>query len=260
MKTVITKLVKGNMLEDKLETESNKDLFIVSGANGNLGKSYVSYIKNNLSCDVISLSRLELDLLDYDSCKKYISDVDLSEYKNIVYVHPVGKFSFERFGVQVDENCDGIDDNVFSSNVITFTNFVSCLKDKLSDKQSLTCVAFGSVSDKYNIRYWLSYTKSKNVLREKLYKSSNDASGFSSVFVNVSTVDTGNENKLRPNPLDKKNWLTTDEVVTCSMPYILTCCGYVEIDVYKKVSGFSDDFYTNDVGVLSRWELQMGNK
>jgi hypothetical protein len=78
-----------------------------------------------------------------------------------------------------------------------------------------------------------------------------------SLFVNVSTTDTGNENLLRP-CADKTYWLKPEEIVQITAPLLLhPAANWNEVDIYKKSPWFRPEIY-DPSAVLERWMKQMG--
>lgn len=264
MTKTITNIIKKTGFKEQKVSENS--LYIIAGATGSLGKAYCDWINTNTNNDVLAIHRSgtinnipnkQLDLLHKEKCYQTIKELNISQYEHIVYIHPVGTFKFELEGPEKDTNKDSIDDFVFQSNVETFTNITTPLSKKINPDQKLITVAFGSVSDKYNIPYWSSYTDSKNILRDLIEKNSK-RKNRTGIFVNVSTVNTGNENKLRPNPTDKEHWLTAREIVEKSMPIIQNHPKYIEMDIYKESPKYTNEFYTNKDSILSRWKKEMG--
>ena len=81
-------------------------------------------------------------------------------------------------------------------------------------------------------------------------------------FINVSTIDTGNENKLRPNVSheEKQYWLKPEKIVFQSMAVIESLQPlWQEIDVYEILPGFTPEEYYNDYQTIKeKWRRQMG--
>jgi hypothetical protein len=254
-------------------------LAIITGITGKLGEEYLSYFRKQKNTKCVGFSRREplkkhrnvtyllSDLLDKNKVVEKIEIINLSMYDEVLFIHPIGMFRFELTGnPKKDYNRDGVDDEIFASNVLTFTNVFNPLKNKIKklnksgSKIKLTVCAFGSISDKYNIPFWSSYTKSKETLRKLIKKSIslNKNVDVKGVFVNVSTADTGNERKLRPFG-DKTYWLTTKEIVASSTETILKGKkSWLEINVFKHNPNFNLTWYTNHDNVLERWKKQMG--
>jgi len=255
-----------------------RTLVIISGATAKLGKAYVSYFTKNNALKIIGLSRktknikkdnveyLKCDLINKNEVYEKISDINISFFKEVWLIHAVGKFKFEEFGEpKEDYDLDGIDDEVYDSNVVSFLSiFVPLVKkiEKLSkrNKINLKIMCFGSVTDKYSIPYWTSYTNAKNKLRNIL-KNSIENKVFRKfmkvLFINVSTVDTGNENLLRPFA-DKSYWLEPEEIVIKSVKELLKDKkGWTEIDIYKHKPEFDPSYYHNTSIILKKWKREM---
>lgn len=258
-------------------------LAIVTGASGTVGACYVKHFvqQENTKCVALSRSKLEtsevmqfkVDLLDEKGTREAIEQLDISEVSDLILVHGVGKFKYEYLESLPHLNSDHhkIDNEVFSSNYHTFLNVVNPLVEKLNEehqrgrKTTLALCGFGSISDKYKIPFWRSYTYAKDTLREyikDLAKSKNWQGLIRGRFINVSTTDTGNENKLRPNVKveEKQYWLKPEKIVAQSLPVIESLKPlWQEIDVYEILPGFNPEEYYNDYQTIKeKWERQMG--
>ncbi len=257
-------------------------LAIVTGANGSLGKAYVERFSglDDYKCVIVSRSKTEskqknvvylegTDLLDADKVKSEIDKkVPLAGCREILFVHPVGKFKFERWQrPENDHDKDGIDDEVYASNITTFTNIEEPLIKFASQEgnvRDLLVCGFGSVSDRYKVPFWQSYSKSKDILRQHistLTRQSGNTLKIRGVFINVSSVNTKNENELRPNA-DKTNWLESEEIVDDSFDILTTKqrIRNLEMDVFKCIPGFNPDIYYSPQNVWERWIHEMGEK
>ena len=253
----------------------DKQLVIITGANGKLGRAYLDHFSSISDFDIISVSRskeieqptvfqnIYTDLLDQRNVKSEIDKIDFSTYQKIFLIHPVGKFKFQKNGSpEIDKDSNGIDDEVFSSNVVTLENILTPIIDRIKNMETKICVcAFGSISDRYDIPFWSSYSKSKNILRSILKSLSLEKTlldKISILFVNVSSVDTGNENKLRPYA-DKKFWLKPEKIVEKSMEFLLSDFkGYKEIDTYNPMPDFDTNYFHNNEKILRKWLKEMG--
>jgi short-subunit dehydrogenase len=232
------------------------ELFLVTGASGKLALAFIKKLKKEnktvfaLSRNVLNIEGAEslvVDLLDKNNLSEELKKVDFTNFSKIFLIHPVGKFKFER-------SFHGIDDEVYNTNFVTIKNIIDTISS-LSEKQKLKVCAFASVSDKYDVPFWQSYTKSKNLIRSYL-KSLCDASMSGALMANVSTVDTGNENLLRPNA-DKTYWLDPDEIVEKVLNELSGLSGYKEIDIFKVKPGFDQSYYLDHKAILSKWENEM---
>lgn len=247
-------------------------LAIVTGAKGKLGENYVKeFSKKDFECLAIVRSNpselingvvyKNANLLDKRQVKKALKDIEWRKYEEIIIAHPVGMFKFEEYGIpSKDTDMDGIDDEIFASNVLTFTNLFSIICKSLSKitvKPKIKILAFGSITHDYNIPFWQSYTKSKQILKDSIKKAINKGDmQVKCVFVNVSTVDTGNERNLRPFG-NRRYWLSTGEIVSVSLKYLNKKENWTEINVYKDNPKFNPTWYTNHENVLKRWKEQM---
>jgi len=258
----------------------NSRLAIVTGANGALGACFVKHFVEEEQTQCVAMSRSDLetealhfkvDLLDAKGVSEAIKKIDISEVDDVILVHGVGKFKYEELESVERGEEDGIDDEVFSSNYQTFVNVVNPLVEKLNQEHdcdretTLALCAFGSVTDKYKIPFWRSYTYAKDTLREyikDLAKSEDWKGLIRGRFVNVSTTDTGNENKLRPNvtPEEKKYWLKPEKILDRAIEAIENLAPeWEEIDIYEPMPGFDpESYYSDNEQIKEKWDRQMG--
>lgn len=251
---------------------------IITGTTGRLGAEYLKYFqaKKEYKClTIIRRKPLKLyknvdyqfaNLLNNKEVTKAISEIDFTIYSEVIFIHPIGMFKFEKYGKPViDRDKDGIDDEIFASNVKTFQNIFLPLKRKIKKEKEkghdikFTIFAFGSITDDYNIPFWQSYSKSKHYLK-KIIKDAINENVISArgVFVNVSTVDTGNERNLRPYA-KRKYWLTPQEIVKVSLKILNEKKNkWTKMSLYKAHPKFDPTWYTNHENVLKRWENEMG--
>lgn len=244
----------------------DKELYIVTGASAKLGECFIKSLQEK-NQKIIGLSRknTELnipvficDLLKEDEVENIFNQIDFSSYESFVLIHTVGKFKFEKGELNViDNDGDGIDDEVFFTNVTTLKNTLKFLIPHTKGKSLKVC-AFGSVSDKYSIPFWVSYRKAKNIMKQYLKDLSRDGE-IKALVINVSTLDTGNENLLRPEA-DKTYWLKPQEVVDESLVELDHLHSYEEIDIVKNKPDFKDDYYLDHDALLEKWQKEMGSK
>lgn len=247
-------------------------LCVVTGANGALGRAYLGGLRESgEECIGVSRSTVVQPVPGV----RYIEGVDLlspldtecmvqtlgSLERDIALVHPVGKFTFE-YNSLASASGEKIDSEVYRSNVETFQNIAEPLLRRTAASRTemqITLCGFGSVSDTYDVPYWYSYSAAKNALRTYIRgKIAEHGSAVRGLFVNVSTVDTGNENLLRPYA-DKRYWLQPLEVVRASLAALLGHEeGWREISVIcQKPDVDPTTHYHPDV-VLERWKREMG--
>ncbi len=244
----------------------DKELFIVTGASGKLGEFFIQTLQQQGKA-VVGLSRknIELgvpvypgDLLIEKEVEGALGKIDYTLYEQFTLIHTVGKFKFEKDNPNVvDNDGDGIDDEVYLTNVVTLKNILKFLIDHVEHKSLKVC-AFGSVSDKYEIPFWISYRKAKNIMRQYL-KELARIGRIKALVINVSTLDTGNENLLRPNA-DKTYWLQPAEVVEKTLLEIKSVQSYEEIDVIKHKPYFDGSYYIDHDEILKKWTREMGPK
>jgi len=262
----------------------NSRLVIVTGASGAVGNSFIKHFlqEDNTECVAISRSPMETeashcqaDLLDRQSIAQEIAQLDLTSIDDVILIHGVGKFKYESECevAALGNTAEEVDDEIFSSNYQTFVNIAEPLTKKLNQEHEQGCqttlalCGFGSITDKYKIPFWHSYTYAKDSLREyikELAKSPEWGGLIRGRFINVSTTDTGNENKLRPYATaeEKKYWLKPETVVEKAIAEILSMTPlWQEIDVYEPLPGFDpQEYYTNFKEIKSKWQRQTGIK
>ncbi len=231
--------------------DTQETLAIVTGASGSVGDAYVRKLSEIPSVRTVAIVRNKqhapvqnvefhagVDLLDAEKTRSTIDSLGCRDAVRILLIHPVGKFKFER-------------------------QPVADILENLRPESVLTVCGFGSVSDKYDVPFWQSYTKAKNKLRsflkglaERMVLAEID---MRSVMVNVSTTDTGNENALRPHA-DRTFWLKPEKIVEQSLPTLLAGEGpyYQELDIIEMQPGFDPDtYYKNPHAVLEKWKREM---
>jgi len=239
-------------------------LYIVTGASGKLGSTFIEkLIFNNKK--VIGLSRTSLnlpiptyvcDLVNEQDIDKVIRDVSYKGIENLILIHTVGKFKFHLNQEEVkDLNADGIDDEIYETNVLTLKNIIKAILLNTKNINLKVC-AFSSVTDKYEIPYWTSYRLAKKIMKKYL-KELCSLGKIKALVVNVSTVDTGNENILRP-AADKTYWLNCEEVVRESLFELQDLFSYEEIDVVKHKPDFDESYYLDHEKILNKWKKEMG--
>jgi len=245
-------------------------LAIVTGANGALGKAYLEQFATLPNVRSVGITRERkneipgveyrhgVDLLEAHTVREAIYSLGCEYARRILLIHPVGKFKFEETPPQE------IDPEVLLSNMDTMVNSVQTIMHRLREA-TLTVCCFGSVSDKYDVPFWRSYTSAKNEVRSSLRTLSSLFPGKAtsrkvrSIMVNVSTTATGNENLLRPNA-DTSYWLQPKKIVEQSLPLLMaeTGGGYQEIDVIEEKPGFDPaEYYGNPDRILEKWTREM---
>ncbi|WP_394830817.1 hypothetical protein LVJ94_30340 [Pendulispora rubella] len=248
-------------------------VLVVTGAAAAMGRAYLDHFATLPGWHGVGVTRrrppsasphaflVGVDLLDADATSRSLQNLAPAAADELVLVHAVGAFAFEADGApKHDADCDGIDDTVYHSNVTTFVNIATALLELArSSCCRLTLCAFGSVADKYRVRQWQSYTRSKDLLRNFIRGIiGREGGNVRGVIVNVSTTDTGNERTLRPYA-DARYWLTPSEVVTASAPYLMRWRdGWVELDVVNTDHAIAPEEHYAEDRVLARWYREMG--
>tara|TARA_B100002051_G_scaffold276170_1_gene322896 strand:- start:528 stop:1409 length:882 start_codon:yes stop_codon:yes gene_type:complete len=252
-----------------------KKLVLVTGASGAIGRDYLEEFSELPEFDCVAIARrefetsadnftfLELDLLDEAKVNESIQTIDFSVYSEVVFIHSVGMFKYEPNGEpSIDNDEDGIDDEVYKTNIETFVNIIKPLYKRMLQSEEgfkLSLYGMGSVSDKHQIKYWQSYTKSKNILRSIIYNLiQENPEQVKGMMFNVSTVDTEKENELRPNA-EKTYWLSGKEIAVATLPFIIKgkFGEWKELDIFKNSPLFEDGYYENLSEIRKRWEQQM---
>ncbi len=238
----------------------------MTGASGKLGTSFIQELQRRKEYSVaftrkeIEINGIETkkaDLLNESEVVTAFNGIDLLDDNEIYLIHAVGKFKFEENAADiVDFDNDGIDDEIYATNVLTLKNTIKALLAYCPVSAKVKICAFASVSDKHNIPFWNSYTKSKNIIRGYLKELCRSAQ-IQALVVNVTTVDTGNENDLRPHA-DKTYWLTPDEIVIKALPELMGLSTYKEIDVIKEKPDFDSNYYLDHEAILKKWKREMG--
>lgn len=256
--------------------ESPVSLAIVTGAKGALGRAYLEGLRTMPNMKRMGIVRSEptaselvegveyksgIDLTNQKLAAEAIASLSLDTVKKIFLIHPVGKFKFDASPRDIKNDKD-IDPEILASNVHSLTNIALPLIEKKPKETQLVIGCFGSVSDKYNVPFWNEYTASKNRLREFLLSigpALHSNGTIRSVFINVSTTNTGNENALRPHA-DSAYWLNPSAIVDQSLPHLLahTAMQYQEMDIINPKPGFNpEDYYRNVEALKGKWLKEM---
>ncbi len=250
-----------------LETKVKK-LVIISGATRGIGKAFADYYRPLENTAVIGIGRskktelTQLDLFDEPEVNRFVDQLDLSSFRDMVYIHAVGVDKFEPDGKpHIDRDGDGIDDEVYATNVTAFLNLADPLIEKAKQiKTPMTIVNIGSISDIYGVPYWQSFSRSKNMVRK--YLKSIALTNVKGITLNVgSTLDENNNRFGRVNA-DVSYWQTAQELVAKSIRSIEGMMHldstYVEIDFCKYNPNFKPDYFTNLPKLFANWQRDMG--
>ncbi|NCP72480.1 hypothetical protein GW835_03775 [archaeon] len=241
-------------------------LIIVTGATGDLGKEYVKVYSKLSENKVYAISRrkedfpiegviyLNCDLENKDITLNEINKISLEHTTEIVFIHPVGKFKFEENGDLINS----IDQEIFKSNLDSFHNVLNPLLLLRKDKNILIkLIAFGSLSDSFNVPWWISYSKSKLALRADMKSISFSKKNICSLFLNLSSVKTFNEHKTRPFA-ETSFWLSVDEIVKRSLSIIDSLKEkYTEINLYNNSPEYYEGYYKDFNFLKEKWLKEM---
>lgn len=244
----------------------SKKLILIPGATGKMGETFLQKFSKMKDYEVVGITSNQTNknanlqyanLLKEKDIEDFLSRIDFSSLEEIILIHSIGPFIFEEKGLpQKDKNKDGIDDKTYELNFLTFKNIVDSLVKKLKNKNALlTLVAFGSISDRYNVPWWQSYSKTKNILRKFMRNSINKKTR--AVFINVGSTEKEEERPFA----DKKYWLTCKEVVKKSMKSILNKdLFWQEIDIFKPSPDYYEGFFEDHESLKKRWMQDMYGK
>lgn len=243
--------------------------FIIAGIRSDIGMAYARALQHHgkvygLSRSTKQISKLEYyfhktcDLMNPEDTVGVLDVVQSSD--EWVYIHLPGEFRFQDENHPiVDEDSDGIDDSMYTSNVVTFKNIMPELK-RHARTQKIKLVAIGSTADLYDVKYWDSFTRSKNELRKlfrHMYGDPELWGNISTLFVNVSTTDGSQLSRERPY-IDKKYVLTPEDIVNESLTYLMdNVHSSIEINVLKPNPEFLEEDYFSDQRVRDRWYKDM---
>jgi hypothetical protein len=239
-------------------------IMLVTGAGGSLGIAYIKACPEGFVPYGITHSSnghentLPADLTDSVQTREAVSRLP-DDTQEFIVIHAVGEFKFERNSrPAIDQNCDGIDDDVYASNVSTFTNLYDALTARFP-KVKISFAVFGSVSDRYELPFWPSFWNSKNKLRDELRRRVTERSPYAptrGVVLNVPTVNTGNERRLRPHK-GPNHWMRPADLVEETLPLLQNGPLFIEADILPPDAGFSWDYYSSPERVLAKWTRAM---
>jgi len=249
-----------NSLENKL--------VIISGASRGIGKSFLNHYlsQQNVSCIGLGRSKnnkpyLQLDLLKENDANNFVKHLNLTDIDRVIYMHSVGIDKFEPDGEpEIDNDGDGIDDEVYASNVIAFKNLAEPLMDKIYSKRlPLTVVNIGSLSDMFEVPYWQSFSKSKNIVRK--YMKANSSEKIKGVMLNVSSTLDEEKRKYGRPFADTTYWQRAEDLVQKSIRFIEGSdpgVGHIEADFFNPSPLYRPDYFTNLPRLYKIWQRDMG--
>lgn len=260
----------------------SQKIIIVTGISNVIGKEFMRYYSytNNI---VIGISRtlscgygfknaieLQIDLLDQKmietKLKKIFLNLPWHNIQECVLIHTSGKAKNDALGIHtiIDVNKDGIDDEVYEAQIVTFDNLHEFLVEYLIQKKifetiKMTIVGFGSLIDDRLSPIHYSMRSVNNIMREKFKLLSKTYAHYRAIILSASTIATEKEIKYRKYA-DQTYWLTGAEVVDKSISYIEGGDGgYMDIPIFKYHPLYQQYFKDETVDQLvSRFRREVG--
>lgn len=276
-----------------------KNLAIISGITSEIGQAYAKGFLGK-GAKVIGISRseaklpkgvehLKVDLLDKNACKKAVERINLEGVGKVIYIHSVGEWKLEPRGLDKyspvkDANVSkyvgtptAIDKEVYRSHNDTFDNIIAPLLEKRRENNiPLVMCTFGSVSAQHMPRYWTSYNLATLILgtraaeiaeaemKQNFMQRGQDSVPVKALHIQLSSVDTRDERRLRP-LAKKKEWLKPAEIVEKTLPKMFEDFGqsnYSEkIDVFHPSKLHEKEYLAGEPlhrKIGSRWLVETG--
>ncbi|MFA4872515.1 MAG: hypothetical protein WC659_01095 [Patescibacteria group bacterium] len=274
---------------------------VITGAQGALAQEYLKTF-SDIAQDkkrVIGLHRrdltgeklvseddvtyLEVDFNNKGSLEKALSEMHLNEYKRIIVIHTVGKFKPELDGKpEIDNDGDGIDDEVRESNVELTKRIIETIDEKMTElrKQGkqLSCefVAFGSiVENEYEkhpseLQHLRSFCIAKREMEKYLREVNEQKPYIQTTVFRLPTLDTEQERGLRPYAEHTKDWLEPKIITSHTLPEIISRSNrriekdewedaeYLEVDVYPRLHLTDEQKQEYIREHLNRWQRETG--
>lgn len=255
-------------MENKKTESNSKRIFVVAGL-GDIGLEFANRLREygkvygiSRSSKGVDLTKFtRADLLNEEDVRKTFEEIPSAP--ELIYLHLVGKFAFQDDEHPIrDENKDGIDDDIYKTNVETFRNMRPYLTRYLIDNPSSTlkAIGIGSSSDIYDIPFWHSFTHSKNELRKELrtfYGNPNTFGRAGTLLINVSTVSGTQLSNERPF-ISREFCLIPKEVVDSSLDYVLdNKVSCLEMTLVKPNPHFSEPDFLSLPKIKERWYKDM---
>lgn len=241
-------------------------LVLISGVSGAMGRTYYKYFVRLKGVVCFGIARrpssdsrhVALDLLDKEKAEAFVQLLPIEGVSEILYMHLIGMAKFEPDGKpEIDHDGDGIDDEVYSSNVLTLKNIVSPLVKRAEElKIPISIVNICSISDVYIVPLWQSYSRSKNIVRQ--YMKSQPAF-VRNIIINISSLKADLEKYGRPFA-DTSYWLNPRELLERSLPVIEIRLPVrtIEVDIFNPDPNYGPEYFTNIPLLLEKWRRDMG--
>ena len=250
--------------------EDKKKLVIVTGSSRGIGKAFLDHYtkEDNTVCYGLSRSNSKnyhpTNLFDSNQAYDFVKQLDMKDIGSVFYMHSIGIDKFEPDGKpHIDVDGDGIDDEIYQTNVAAYLNLAEPLIDKIcKEKLPVQIVNIGSISDTFNVSYWQSFTKAKNIVRN--FGKSINTENIQDIMLNVSsTLDEYGDMFGRINA-DVTYWQTTDELLDKAVPYLKAIAEintpHSEASFFKYNPNFTKDYFTNLPKLYKTWQRDMGFK
>lgn len=244
----------------------DEKLVIIAGARRGIGKTFFDHYSAKENVDIIGITRsskkglVQLDLYNEQNVREYIKSIPISKYGSVLYLHAVGIDKFEPNGVpHIDY--DGIDDEVFASNVSAFKNLADPLIEYVAKENIPTTICnIGSISDQYDVPFWNSFSKAKNIVRQ--YVKSVHDSCVTGLMLNVSSTLDEEKNTFGRVNADTTYWQTAQELLEKSIDLVDNAhafnTSFIEADFYKPNPNFRADYFTDLSRLYANWQKDMG--
>jgi hypothetical protein len=181
-----------------------------------------------------------------ETVEKALGNITTESGQKITLIHTVGMFRYEPEGMppdKYDRNGDGIDDDIYRSNVTTTRNVIATLLNG-RPTTDIGIVAFSSIIKEHQFPHFGSYDRAKTLMEEDLQRVATELPNVSAVVLNVPTLDTPAEHDIRPFAQQSETWLPPVQLVDHSLPEILSLGnegnrGYQEVDIFTECPGFN---------------------
>jgi short-subunit dehydrogenase len=246
---------------------NTKKLIIIAGASRGIGKAFLDQYKKLKDVIPYGINRTgaageKLDLMDVNASYKFVKNLDLKDVSRIVYMHAIGIDKFEPQGrPHIDFDGDGIDDEVLSSNYSAFIHLAEPLIDIVkTTKIPMTICNIGSISDIFQVPYWQSFSRAKNMVRQ--FGKSINETGINSLVLNVSSTLDEDGNTYGRKNIETTYWQTTNELIEKSFrvldDFYKVSSNYAEFDFFKFNPSFRRDYFTNLPELYATWQRDLG--
>lgn len=262
-----------------------KKIIIITGISNLIGKEFMRYYSYDDSNIVIGIwhthecrygfknsREVQIDLLMNQQIvaklTPILSEITWANIERCIFIHSAGKAKNDELGIHtiIDNNGDGLDDEMYAAQVTTFTNLHEFLvgfltKAGVFSSLHITLVGFGSLIDK---RFepspiHRSIRGVNNITRKIFHELSRQYSNYAPLIFTVSTVATEKEKEYRKHA-DQTYWLLPSELVDKAMKYIDdTQLGYRDKHIYKTHPLF-EFYYKNETTdqLVERYKREIG--